>query len=69
MKYGAIDFKRNMRANGKINMIHDTEHKEKWKSMDEASTSRETKYSEESKIKELTQIINNLSNKITKMEM
>ena len=29
MKYGAIDFKRNMRANGKINMIHDTEHKEK----------------------------------------
>ena len=37
--------------------------------MDEARTSWETKYSKESKIKELTQIINNLSNKITKMEM
>ena len=50
-------------------MIHDTEHKEKGKAMDEVSTSWETKYSQESKINEMTHIINNLSNKITRIDM
>ena len=69
MWYDAIDFKGNLRASGKINMIHDTEHKEKGKAMDEVSTSWETKYSQESKINEMTHIINNLSNKITRIDM
>ena len=69
MQDDEIDVEGNMRASGKIKMVDDTEYKYKGKVKEEVGISQEIKNYQEEKINEMTWIIKNLSNKITRMEM